>query len=236
MTDKAKQRKALCYEALKRDILTLALRPGADLDEVRLTAQYSLSRTPLREVLRQLAGEGYCELRENRGARVAEMHHSTLHEFFIAAPMIYGAVLSLAACNAQPDQIEQLISAQASFKQALLSGSSTERALANNRFHEITGHMAHNKFLLPSFKRLLIDHARISMTFYADQTALQPQESDSPQAQADHHHDLIIQAIQDRNGTDAAQLATEHWNLSRDQIARFVMPTSLDLPLGAAIN
>lgn len=236
MTDKAKQRKALCYEALKRDILTLTLRPGADLDEVRLTAQYSLSRTPLREVLRQLAGEGYCELRENRGARVAEMHHSTLHEFFIAAPMIYGAVLSLAASNAQLEQIERLISAQANFKQALASGSNVERALANNRFHEITGDMAHNKFLLPSFRRLLIDHARISMTFYSDQPAGRALDGASPQAQADHHHDHIIHAIQARDSAAAAAIATEHWNLSRDQIARFVMPPSLDLPLGTAEN
>lgn len=210
------------------------MRPGADLDEVRLTDEYSLSRTPLREVLRQLAGEGYCELRENRGARVAEMHHSTLHEFFIAAPMIYGAVLSLAASNAQPDQIEQLIAAQACFKQALDKGSNIERALSNNRFHEITGDMAHNKFLLPSFRRLLIDHARISMTFYSDQPAEYPIESTSPQAQANDHHDQIIQAIKDHDSAAAAALATEHWNLSRDQIARFVMPTSLNLPLGVA--
>ena len=236
MTDKTKQRKALCYEALKRDILTLSLHPGTDLDEVRLTDEYSLSRTPLREVLRQLAGEGYCELRENRGARVAQMHHSTLHEFFIAAPMIYGAVLNLAASNAQPEQINQLISAQADFKQALANGSNIERALANNRFHEITGDMAHNKFLLPSFRCLLIDHARISMTFYSEQPLGQVLDAASPQAQADHHHDLIIQAIQAGDSKAAAAIAAEHWNLSRDQIARFVMPTSLDLPLGVAEN
>lgn len=236
MSDQAKQRKALCTASLKRDILTLELAPGSDLDELSLTAQYNLSRTPLREVLRQLAGEGYVDLRENRGARVAEMHHHTLHAFFVAAPMIYGAVLSLAAQNAKPEQIEQLIKAQADFKQALAKGSNIERALANNHFHEITGDMAHNVYLLPSFKRLLIDHARISMTFYAETGKGEKSRQSRAQTQANGHHEQIIEAIQRRDSEAASQLATEHWNLSRDQIARFVMPNPLDLPLGAALN
>ena len=30
----------------------------------------------------------------------------------------------------------------------------------------------------------------------------------------------------------AAQLAEDHWNLSRDQIELFVMPDALDVPMG----
>ena len=111
----SKQRKAELVTALKRAILTQQLLPGADLDEVKLCEQYELSRTPLREVLRQLAGIGYVELRENRGGRVAELSHETLREFFIAAPMIYGAILQLAASNATPAQIRELKSAQKHF-------------------------------------------------------------------------------------------------------------------------
>ncbi len=233
MTDKASQRKALCYEALRRDILTLKLQPGADLDELRLTGEHALSRTPLREVLRQLAGEGYVEVRENRGARVAEMQHTTLHEFFVAAPMIYGAVLSLAATNAKAGQISALKKAQSKFKIALKKGNSADRALANTYFHEITGEMAHNKFLLPSFRRLLIDHSRISMTFYADAFGLK--KNRSAQREADQHHDQMIAAIEAQDGVAAAELANKHWALSRDQITRFVMPASLDLPLGETV-
>ena len=149
--------------------MTLALRPGADLDESKLSEEFQLSRTPLREVLRQLAGEGYVDLRENRGARVSEMSHMTLRDFFLAAPMIYGAVLQLAAKNATEMQIAALKAAQEDFKAALRTGSGADRAMANNRFHEITGEMADNIYLLPSFQRLLIDHARIGMTFYRPQ-------------------------------------------------------------------
>ncbi|NEO86898.1 MAG: GntR family transcriptional regulator, partial [Spirulina sp. SIO3F2] len=37
-------------------ILTTTLAPGSDLDEVQLANEFGLSRTPLREVLRELAG------------------------------------------------------------------------------------------------------------------------------------------------------------------------------------
>jgi DNA-binding GntR family transcriptional regulator len=228
MTDAAKSKKAELYDSVKTSVLTMALRPGADLDEARLSEDFALSRTPLREVFRQLAGEGYLDLRENRGARVSEMGHTTLRDFFLTAPMIYGAVLRLAAKNATEPQIARLRAAQEVFKSALHKGSSADRALANNRFHEITGEMADNVYLLPSFHRLLIDHARISMTFYRPQDA----KMAANVAQASAQHDAIIAAIAAGDEQAAADLAVEHWNLSRDQIELFVMPAALEMPLG----
>lgn len=230
MKDSSKNRKSMLYEHLKTAIMTLELRPGADLDESSLSEEFSVSRTPLREVFRQLAGEGYVDLRENRGARVSEMSHTTLRDFFLAAPMMYGAVLQLAALNARSAQIGELKAAQQDFKAALRSGSSTDRAMANSRFHEITGEMADNVYLLPSFQRLLIDHARISMTFYRPQD----QGMVDNVSLASHQHDAIIAAIEARDDVTAAQLATDHWNLSRHSIELFVMPSGLDVPLGAA--
>jgi DNA-binding GntR family transcriptional regulator len=228
MKDASKNRKAALYSRLKTAIMTLELRPGADLDEAKLSEESGLSRTPLREVLRQLAGEGYVDLRENRGARVSEMSHMTLRDFFLAAPMIYGAVMQLAAKHATPAQVSALKAAQEAFKTALRTGSSADRAMANNRFHEITGEMADNIYLLPSFQRLLIDHARIGMTFYRPQDARMAENLDEASSQ----HDAIIAAIEAGDEAAAGQLAIEHWNLSRDQIELFVMPAGLDVPLG----
>ncbi len=228
MRDSGRSPKDSAYEALKTAILTLDMAPGADLDEARLSEEFGLSRTPLREVLRQLAGEGYVDLRQNRGARVAEMAHTTLRDFFLAAPMIYGAILQLAAGNARPEQIADLKATQGAFKAALRSGSAKERALMNNRFHEITGEMAGNVYLLPSFHRLLIDHSRISMTFYRPRDRQMAEKV----SKAAEQHDAIIAAIEAGDVDAAGDLATEHWNLSRDRIEIFVMPGALDVPLG----
>lgn len=230
MKDEGQSRKRALAAHLQGAILTLDLPPGTDLDEAALAQAFGLSRTPLREVCRELAGAGYLELRAGRGARVSEMSHTSLRDFFLAAPMIYGAIHRLAAQNARPDQVDALKAAQAAFRAALDAGSTAERTLANNRFHEITGEMAGNVYLLPSFRRLLIDHARISMTFYRPRDAA----GDAGLAAASAQHDAIIAAIEAGDAEAAAALAEAHWALSRDRIEAFVMPAPIDAALGSA--
>lgn len=223
-----KSRKAALTEHLRAGILTLEYHPGSDLDEVALCDRFGLSRTPVREVFRDLEGMGYLELRENKGARVAALSHTTLRDFFLVAPMIYSAVLRMAARNANATQISALKQAQAAFTAALRQGSAAERALSNNAFHEITGQMAGNVYLFPSFHRLLIDHARIGMTFYQPRNRRMADNL----AEAAAQHDAIIAAIEAGDEDAAAALAEAHWALSRNEIERFVLPVPLDLGLG----
>lgn len=230
MPTSTKDRKARLLEDLRRDVLTLALEPGVDLDEASLAEDYGLSRTPLRDAFRELAGEGFLSLHQNRGARVADMSHRTLRDFFQAAPMIYSSITRLAAENATLAQLDELKDAQEAFKAALRTGDARDRTLANNRFHAITGDMAGNVYLQPSLNRLLIDHARISMTFYQPRNSRMADNVVLASAQ----HEGIIRAIENGKPDHAAQLALDHWELSRGQIELFVMPTALNAPLGVA--
>ena len=153
------------YDDLKRQILTVELEPDEDLDEVILSERYGLSRTPVREIFRRLAGEGYVDIRENRGTRVVPMNHSTLRNFFLVAPMIYAAIGRLAVQNFKPRQLSELKDTQERFRAASEAGDALSMVLENNRFHEIMGEMSGNVYLQPSLNRLLIDHARIGHTF-----------------------------------------------------------------------
>ena len=71
-----------CLDDLRRRILSTDLKPGLDLDEAGLSGYYNMSRTPLREVLQRLQGEGYVVVSENRGAKVASMDIDVLRTFF----------------------------------------------------------------------------------------------------------------------------------------------------------
>ncbi|PRY22564.1 GntR family transcriptional regulator [Aliiruegeria haliotis] len=228
MTEPAPTPKAIACADLRRAILLLEIAPGTPLDEAGLCTRYGMSRTPLREVMQQLAGEGYIAQRQNRGAQVSDMSHKTLRDFFLAAPMIYGAVLQLAATNATPQQLRDLKAAQRDFRAALAAEDVADRTLANDRFHRVTGEMADNLYLLPSFHRLLIDHARIGMTFFRAHSETRAETL----SEAARQHDAMIAAIETRDPTAAATLAQAHWALSRDEIERFVMPQGLDAPLG----
>lgn len=223
--------KEALYQDLKRSILTLKRQPGSNIDEVRLAGEYGLSRTPLREVLRKMAGEGYLELRDNRGAQVSAMTHKTLRDFFLTAPMIYAATMRLAAQNATPEQIATLKEVQRSFRAAIDSGNVDDRVFYNDRFHALIGEIADNVYLTPSLRRLLIDHARIAGTFYRPQNDTMRKNL----ATAADQHDQMIESIEIGDENRAAQLAIDHWELSRGMIEMFVMPMSLDAQLGERV-
>src|SRR5512142_3423458 len=56
---------------LADEIVRGALAPGAPLDETELARRFNVSRTLVREALRQLAASGLVEARAHRGAVVA---------------------------------------------------------------------------------------------------------------------------------------------------------------------
>ena len=219
------------YDDLKKRILTLVLEPGAPLDEASLSEHYQISRTPMREILRGLAGEGCVEIVNNRGTYVSSMGHKVLRDFFVTAPMIYSAIGRLAAQNAKTLQIEQIRDIQEKFRAAIASGSSADMVYWNQCFHALMGEMADNPYLKPSYDRLLIDHARISQTFY------RPRDQDmaARMYSALQHHDDMITALEAGDSQAVVDLIVEHWELSRDLLEYFVKPDPLAYDM-AAVN
>ncbi|MGA9434371.1 MAG: GntR family transcriptional regulator [Roseobacter sp.] len=217
--------KEICYEDVKLRILRMELEPGVVLEETSLAAHYALSRTPLREVLQRLAGEGYVTLAEHRGAKVASMDISVMRTFFQTAPMIYASISRLAAENRKPAQLTVLQNAQDQFAKYTQAGDAAAAALANYRFHEVIGEMARNVYLAASLNRLLIDHTRLSQTFYRPKSV----QDSALINQASAQHEALIVAIDAQDAGRAAELTLQHWDLSRGRMERFVRPDPLPM-------
>lgn len=230
MEDRLKNGKVNLYDDLKRQILTMELDPDEDLDEISLSERYGLSRTPVRDILRRLDGEGYVETRQNRSARVAPMNHSTLRNFFLVAPMIYAAVGRLAVHNFKPRQLSDLKSTQSRFRKASETGDANTMVIENNRFHEIIGEMSGSVYLRPSLGRLLIDHARIGHTFY------RPMDDEMRQrlARSTEQHDEFINVIAARDADAMVDLVFRHWELCRTDMELYVTPREIEADLPAA--
>jgi len=206
-------------------ILTLDIAPGADLEEAQLCDAYGISRTPLREVLQRLGGEGYLRLEANRGAKAASMDLAVMRTFFQTAPLVYATIARLAAENRQDDQLPGLVAIQARFRQATEAGNAGDAAILNHRFHQTIGQMAQNPYLMPSLSRMLIDHTRLSQTFYRPASA--PERA--LVGKACDQHEAMIAAIETREPAVAVELTLQHWDLSRDRMERFVRPDPLPL-------
>lgn len=221
-------RKALLNDSLRRRIVSMELEPGSVVDEVSLADEFGLSRPPVRELMRQLAAEGFLELEPNRPARVTAMSYQSLRGFFLAAPLIYVATTQLAAANATRKEIEALKDVQRQFRAAIDDHDVASRVFYNDQFHLEIGNMAHNAYLMPSLRRLLIDHARLGMTFYQDPPAPDMVET---MDEAVRQHDEIIEAIERRDSDTAGELVRAHWELSRKRMADYALPDGLDISL-----
>ncbi len=223
MKDGRQNKKEKAALHLQKQVLTLALAPGAALDEALLSEQYGLSRTPLREVFQRLAGEGFVNLETNRGASVSSMDVDTMRAFFQCAPMVYAAIARLATEQATPAQIATLKTIQKRFSDAVRKDAAGDMAMHNHRFHEHLGVMSASPYLKPSLGRLLIDHTRMSHRFY--RTARET--SRKRVHEACDQHEQMIDSISNRTPAVTVELTLQHWELSRFEIDKYVQPDPL---------
>ncbi|MDB5654774.1 MAG: GntR family transcriptional regulator, partial [Tardiphaga sp.] len=82
---------------LADDIVRGVLRPGAALDETEIAKRFEVSRTPVREALRQLAASGLVDSRAHRGAFVAQPSLERLTGMFEAMAELEALCAGLAA-------------------------------------------------------------------------------------------------------------------------------------------
>lgn len=218
-------RKERAASELRQRVLTLELLPGQPLDEVELAELYGLSRTPLREILQRLVGEGYLSAEANKGTSVTSMDLATMRNFFQSAPMIYAAIARLATEHATPASLAELKKIQHRFANSVKQNDCPQMSLGNHQFHEQLGAMANSPYLVPSLERLMIDHTRMSHRFY-DQG---DEHSRQRTQQACEQHDAMIDAIERRAPADTVAQTIDHWELSRAEMDKYVMPDSLPI-------
>lgn len=214
-----------CLADIEQRILSMDLAPGLVLDEATLVDTYGMSRTPMREVLQRLAGKGFLQIEDNRGAKVASMDVGTMRTFFQTAPMVYANIAALAAENRSNAQLDRLKDIQQQLVRANAQGDVAQTSLCNHRFHRVIGEMAGNTYLFAALERLLIDHTRLSQTFYRPQSTAHEALIET----ASKQHDAMIAAIAALDGPEVTALTLQHWDLSRDQIERFVRPDPLPI-------
>ena len=154
----------------------------------------------------------------------------SLRTFFQAAPLIYIATTHLAAVNGTVLELKELKQIQKRFRGALDTGDVEGRVVYNDQFHLQIGKMAHNDYLMPSLRRLLIDHARLGKIFYRHPTT--PDMAEDLDL-AVHQHDLIIDALERKDADGAAALVRAHFELSRRRMAEYAAPEGLEVPLTA---
>ncbi|GAA1062330.1 GntR family transcriptional regulator [Agromyces bracchium] len=93
---------------LRRRILDGEMKGGDRLNEVQLSNEYGISRSPIREALMALAGEGLVTFVAGKGAFVREVTVQEVRELGQVREALESFAVELVAQNATPEQLEAL--------------------------------------------------------------------------------------------------------------------------------
>jgi DNA-binding GntR family transcriptional regulator len=127
--------KVLAYEYIKQGILSRRYSPRQSLVEGAIAKQLGVSRTPVREALRELGSEGLVEIIPHRGAFVRVLTMEELLEIFDVKIRLEGLCAARAAERSGPATAAKLFGATEAMAAAALSKDSRAYRKSDEFFH-----------------------------------------------------------------------------------------------------
>lgn len=97
------------YRILKARIVKGDLKTGEKLLENKIAEQLGVSRTPVRETLKQLAAEGFVKMIPNQGMMVRNVSIEDIKEVLQVRKLLEGLAASIAAEKASKEEIAKLV-------------------------------------------------------------------------------------------------------------------------------
>ncbi|MDP1901492.1 MAG: GntR family transcriptional regulator [Rubrivivax sp.] len=185
-----------------RDQITYGeLAPGLRLNERVLCEELKVSRTPLREALKTLASEGFVELLPNRGARVMPMTLADTAQTFEVLRVLEGLAGELAGARADAAAVAELRRLHELMRGCHQRGDRERYFELNQAIHAEILRLSGNSVLAATHNKL---NLRMRRARYSANVS-QPRWDRAMQ-----EHDLIIDALEARNGKRLRALLEEH--------------------------
>jgi len=192
---------------LADEIVSGLLAPGRPLDEQELARRFGVSRTPVREAIRQLAASGLVHVRPHRSAFVALPTPEELHDMFEAMAELEALCAGLSARNMTAVERHALEAIHRELRGLVQQGDPLRYHDRNQAFHGAIYSGTHNSYLA---EMTLMTRRRVA-PFRRAQFRTTGRLGDSWQ-----EHDMVVQAILrgDRQGATDAMRA--HIGFVRD--------------------
>ncbi len=202
-------------QVIEEMIVAGELAPGTVLRQDDLSRQFAVSRTPIREALRQLAALGLVSFTPNRGVRVRGLDRDEWTQTFVARAALEGAAAELAAQRVTAAGLARIDDAGADFARQTdrlrdpeLSQKEREAAslawiAANERFHNAIIDAAG----APLIARLITSLRRV----FSGESLWEPgSAADTLYVTNLRQHDAIRHALAAGNGHAARVLVADH--------------------------
>jgi DNA-binding GntR family transcriptional regulator len=186
---------------LRESILSGVLKPGQPLRERILAEELGISRTPIREALFILQGEGLVDLIPNRGATVRAITAGDIAQIYALRAVLEAHAARVAAENRTERQLEELEDAYARLKRLGPKATAAEQAHGDFVFHNHISAATGSDLLQTITRQVLAVTAG-----YRAHYAYRAQEVKV----ANQQHRAIVDALRDRDPDLAEKLVGEH--------------------------
>ena len=125
------------FNRIRDDILSGNYTPGEELKEATLGKQLGVSRTPVREALRQLDLEGLVEIAPNRGAKVIGISRKDVEDIYHMRARLEGLAARKAAEQIKEEELAELEEVILLSEFHVKKPESKQMVRLDGRFHEI---------------------------------------------------------------------------------------------------
>jgi DNA-binding GntR family transcriptional regulator len=211
----------VAFQQIKSQIVSLALEPGAQIDETAMAAALDIGRTPIRESLFRLAAEGLLRVRAGRGFFVRDITLSDIKDLFETLMVLERAAVALAARRIGSAGIGRLERLNQRFKAAWDRHHYLDVTLTNSRFHRQIYAATGNAYMQSYLGSLQTQSQRLAYICFT-----RPADLDL-RAHADESirdHDALIECLRKKDETAAVELTTAHIQRFRQRVADYTSP------------
>jgi DNA-binding GntR family transcriptional regulator len=189
------------YSELRDRIVTLAIAPGAPINEDSLGRELQMGRTPVREAIKRLALENLVAVFPRRGTFASEINITDLAHISDVRVQLEGHAAYRAAQRLTPVQREQLDALVAEIDMREGSGDPAELMRLDAQVHRFIYRCAANAYLQETLERYL----NLSMRIWYLVLDRLPHLFDRV-----HEHRDLLQTIRDGDAERARAIASEH--------------------------
>jgi DNA-binding GntR family transcriptional regulator len=190
----------LAYERIRSLVLSGDLAPGTRLGQVELAGRLGISRTPVREALRRLGGEGLVEGHSNRGFRVADLGLDAVLRRLEVRAILEPGITRLAAGRRTQQHVERL---HASIEREQLARGGFAAHDASRDFHITLARASGNDEMMRVLESLWI--VEVGRRLLLRRSAV----SDWQFEDAEEHREIAA-AVTEGRAEEAGRLMAEH--------------------------
>jgi DNA-binding GntR family transcriptional regulator len=218
----------LVYRDIKEQIVRLALRPGARLDDIALADQLSFSRTPVREALIRLSSEGLVTTGERGGFMVRSLDIIDINQLFEAHILVARAVARLTATRITDGELEQLRACNAAVDAGVRDGDAYRIASSNAELHRQEAAFARNQHLLGLAWSIHDQGERLAYLCFGGERPDRGADLAAHYARTCADHAAALEAYDRRDADAAEEIAAGHVHLFRDRVVQFLRASDTD--------